>query len=264
MESQSSQLNVEMVLILGTSGMLFLVTSIVLFIYLYQRKLIKKKLEYQEIEDLLKKQELKSAYAMLAGKDKAYREVAEELHDNLGSMLVTLNMLSDTIPQKTDPASLNLIAKKISEVATKATEATRQISHSLHSEALMHFGLASAIHELAGALNESHTISVHVEVQITTELEGHVSLNLYRIIQELVNNTLKHAKAKNLNIDVSEAKGHLNVIFEDDGIGMVNVEEYERGLGLKNIKSRVAKLEGQITMESGLGRGTTCIIDIPL
>ena len=77
MESQGGNLDTEMVLVLGTSGMLLLTTAIAIFIYLYQRKLIKRKLEYQKIEDLLHQQELKSAYAMLAGQEKAHKRIAE-------------------------------------------------------------------------------------------------------------------------------------------------------------------------------------------
>ncbi|PIB36743.1 hypothetical protein BFP72_15710 [Reichenbachiella sp. 5M10] len=256
-------MNVEMVLVLGTSGMLLLVASIILFIYLYQRKLLKKKLEYQEIEDLLKREELKSAYAMLEGKDKAYRQVAEELHDNLGSMLVTLGMLSDTIPKKKDEESRNRLAGKISEVAARATEVTRRISHSLHSEALMHFGLKSAVYELTDALNESHSISVSTEVHLDRDIDSQVSLNVYRIIQELINNTLKHAKASQVNIDLTETQGHLSLIFEDNGVGFEKPEEHEKGLGLKSIRSRIDTLDGQMTLQTGK-KGTTFIIDIPV
>lgn len=253
-----------MVLILGTSGMLLLTTAIVLFIYLYQRKLIKRKLEYQEIEDLLKKQELKSAYAILEGQDRAYKQVAEELHDNLGSMLVTLNMLSDTLPKKTDPASLKALAEKISSVTAQATEATRQISHSLHSGALKHFGLAVAVQELIDAINETHSVTVSSHIDLGEELESQVNVQLYRMVQELVNNTLKHAKASTINIDLSMTPEFLTLIFEDNGAGFDTQLQEEKGLGLKNLKARVDRLDGQITIESNKGKGTTTIIEIPI
>lgn len=264
MESQVSPINVEMVLILGTSGMLLLVTAIVMFIYLYQRKLIKRKLEYQEIEDLLKKQELKSAYAILAAQEKAYKHVAEELHDDLGSMLVTLNMLSDTLPNTTDPDTLKDIAGKIGEVAQKASDATRQISHSLHSGVLKHFGLATAVTELTDTLNESHTITVDRHIDIQSKINSELSLQVYRVIQELVNNTLKHAKASKIHMDLTDAGGILSLIFEDNGIGFDQEETNFKGLGLNNLKTRVDRMGGNIHIESKKGKGTTTIIEIVL
>lgn len=265
MENQGGHLNTELVLVLGTSGMLLLTAAIAIFIYLYQRKLIKRKLEYQKIEDLLKKQELKSAYAMLAGQEKAHKRIAEELHDNLGSILVTLNMFADTLQKKTDPESQRHLAKKISEVAAIANEATRKISHSLDSGVLKHFGLATAVQELSDAVNESQAVSVTSHIQIEDQLDSEVSLNVYRIIQELINNTLKHAGATRINIDLNQIKDQLTLIFEDDGIGFTHEEIMEKkGMGLRNLESRVERMDGQLILDSKKYKGTTTIIEIPL
>ncbi len=265
MESQGNQLNTEMILILGTSSMLLLTVAIVMFIYLYQRKLIKKQLEFQKIEDLLKQQELKSAYAMLAGQEKAHKRIAEELHDNLGSILVTLNMFSDSLQKKTDPEDQKKLAEKISEVARIANEATRKISHSLHSGVLKHFGLATAIQELVDAVNESNNIKVTSHVQLDQKLDSEVSLNLYRILQELTNNTLKHAHASKINIELTQVKDHLNLIFEDNGVGFNTTPGVrENGLGMKNLESRVERIGGQLTIDSQKNKGTTTIIELTL
>lgn len=265
MESQSGHLNTELVLVLGTSGMLLLTAAIAIFIYLYQRKLIKRKLEYQKIEDLLRQQELKSAYAMLAGQEKAHKRIAEELHDNLGSILVTLNMFADALQKKTDPEAQKQLAKKISEVAAIANEATRKISHSLDSGVLKHFGLATAVQELTDAVNDSQTVAVSSHIQLTDQLDSEVSLNVYRIIQELINNTLKHAEATKINLDLNQIKDHLSLIFEDNGIGFTKEEIAERkGMGLRNLESRVERMNGQLTIDSKKNKGTSIIIEIPL
>jgi len=265
MESQGSNLNTELVLVLGTSGMLLLTAAIAIFIYLYQRKLIKRKLEYQKIEDLLRQQELKSAYAMLTGQEKAHKRIAEELHDNLGSILVTLNMFADTLQKKTKPEDQQKLAKKISEVAQIANEATRKISHSLDSGVLKHFGLATAVQELVDAVNESHTIQVTSHVELESKLDSEVSLNLYRILQELINNTLKHAQASKIHIDITQIKDHLNLIFEDNGVGFETEKvPAEKGMGLRNLESRVERLGGQLTIDSKKNKGTSTIIELPL
>lgn len=264
MESTSQSIDTQLVLILGTCGMLLLTAAIAMFIYLYQRKLIKRKIEFQKIEDLLKQQELKTAYAMLEGQEKAHKRIAEELHDNLGSILVTLNMFADTLQKKKDPESIQLLALKISEVAQIANDATRKISHSLDSGVLKHFGLATAIEELAEALNQSQQIKVSCHVQISGQLDSEISLNIYRIVQELTNNTLKHAHATIINIDLNQIHGSINLIFEDNGIGFHPDHIETSGMGLKNLKSRVDRLDGNLSLESQTNKGTTVIIDIPL
>ncbi len=253
----------EIVLFFGTTGMLLLTIGIILFTYLYQRKLVKKQLEFKKIEDLLKKQELKSAYAMLAGQEKAHKRIAEELHDNLGSILVTLNMFADSLQNKKDPQAQKELAGRISEIAHQANETTRQISHSLHSGVLKHFGLEIAIKELIEALNGSDAVAVESHVQITSKLSSDLSMNIYRIIQELVNNTLKHSKATKITLDLNQIKDQLSLIYSDNGVGFVK-EQVINGLGLKNLESRVDKLDGTITIESKPGQGTTTIIEVPV
>lgn len=252
-----------MVLIIGTCGMLLLTTAIAMFIYLYQRKLIKQKLKFQQIEDLLKQQELKSAYAMLAGQEKAHKRIAQELHDNLGSILVTLNMFADSLQNKKDPEAQKELATKISDVARQANETTRQISHSLDSGVLKHFGLEIAVKELMEALSESDSLQVESHVQITSKLDSELSMNVYRILQELVNNTLKHSKATRITLDLNQIKDALSLIYHDNGIGFKK-EEISPGLGLKNLESRVDQLDGTISIESEPEKGTTTIIEVPV
>lgn len=245
----------------------------ILAVYLYneQRKKVIRALALQRehensqrIEDLLKQQELKSAYAMLAGQEKAHKRIAMELHDNLGSILVTLNMFADSLQKKTDPVAQKELALKISEVAQVANEATRKISHSLDSGVLKHFGLETAVKELIDALNESETIEVSSHIQVTKKLDSNLSLNVYRIIQELINNTLKHAGASKITIDLNQIKDNLSLIYGDNGVGFELGDEQPKGMGLKNLESRVDSMEGSITIESKKGTGTTTIIEIPI
>lgn len=255
-------MNEQFVLIVGTSGMLFLTASIIFFIYLYQRKLIKRKLEYQKVEDLLKKQEIKSVYAMLEGQERAQKRIAAELHDNLGSLLVTINMFADTFQKLTDEKAKQNLAVRISEVAQAANDTTRQIAHSLDLGLLQHFGLETAIRELVDAVNESPSLTVISTVQLEPNLEQELSINVYRILQELVNNTLKHAHATRIRLEVSQVKGVMIIIFSDNGVGF-DTGKTKQGFGLQNLASRVDKLEGTLAIESTKNKGTTTIIEIP-
>ena len=219
MESES-QIGYQTLLFLGTSGMLLLTVGIVVFIYLYQRKLLKKKIAFQEIEDLLKKQELRSAYSLLEGQDMERNRIAKELHDSLENILVTLNMYANAALDSGDAQKKDELIQKAGDFATKASEETRKLSHRLDSVALRHFGLEAAINDLKNAIEETKGLKVGVSVILEDEVDGEMIHNLYRVIQELVNNTLKYAHARQISIDVHQVeKESINLIYKDDGIG---------------------------------------------
>ena len=255
----TDSLKTEFVLIWGSLGMISLAFAIVLFIYLYQRKLIKKNLENQQIQNLLAEQEMKATSALLEGQDKERKRIAAELHDNLGSILVTLNMYADTLQTKA-PNEMPAIANKIAEVAQLANEESRKIAHSLDSGMLKHFGLEAAINQLTEAVTSARSIAFNLSLQ-TKRISSDISLEVYRIIQELVNNTLKHAHCSKVNLELTQVGNSLSLIYEDNGVGF-NRSEIKSGMGLKNIENRVRKLEGELTIDSSKGKGSTFIIEI--
>ncbi len=262
MESES-ELTYYMILIAGTTGMLLLTIAIILFVYLYQRKLIKRKLAYQQIQDLLQKQELDSAYAILQAQDKERKRIAQDLHDNLGSILVTLNMYADTLGQKQTVEEKNDLAEKISKLALQANEETRNLSHSLDSGTLKHFGLNTALVDLVDAIKEAKEIEINLEIGLQKIDNVEVSLNLYRIIQELFNNTLKHANATKISLELTQTQNsHISLIYEDNGIGFDENEVGEKGMGLTNLKLRTENINGHLTIDSNAGKGSTFIIEI--
>jgi len=262
MESES-ELTYYMILIAGTSGMLLLTIAIILFVYLYQRKLIKRKLAYQKIQDVLQNQELKSAYAILQAQDKERKRIAQDLHDNLGSILVSLNMYADTLGQKQSVEEKNKLADKISKLAIQANEETRNLSHSLDSGSLKHFGLKTALIDLVDAIKEAKAIEINLEIEIHKIDEGEVSLNLYRIIQELFNNSLKHAQASKISVELNQIDStRLSLIYEDNGIGFNPNEVEGKGMGLSNLNTRVENINGQLTIDATPGKGSTFIIEV--
>lgn len=264
MESQGSSLNTEMVLVLGTSGMLLLTTAIILFIYLYQRKLIKRKLEYQKIEDLLKKQELQSAYVLIEGQETERKRIAQDLHDSLGSILVTLNMYADTLLNKEANKEVKQLAGKISDITKQATEETRRISHNLDTGILTHFGLEAAINDLVNAITEAKSIKIISHVHLPDIVNKKIIINVYRIIQELINNTLKHANATKIHIELSQISyEYISLIYDDNGIGF-DATTKANGMGLTNIASRLDTVGGAIEIDSRIDKGSSFIIEIPI
>jgi two-component system, NarL family, sensor kinase len=252
------------VLVLGSSMILTLITAIILFIYLYQKKMNRKQAAFREIEKMLKREELKSAYALIEGGEKERKRIAEDLHDNLGSLLATLRMYTDTFLEKDKSGDLQNIAQKISMIAEQAAQETRRISHNLDSGLLKHFGLEVALMQLCETINISEKIKVDAFIDIHQSLDGDLSLNIYRIVQELFSNTLKHARASKVRVEVTQIHNeYLSLIFEDNGKGFNSKNIPPNGIGLQHLQSRVHRFNGELTIDSNENIGTTVIIEIP-
>ena len=251
--------NKRQLLILYTFTFFLITTSILSYILFNQRRKRLKLASEKTIQNLLAEQEMKATNALLEGQDKERKRIAAELHDNLGSILVTLNMYADALQTK-QPKQMPVIANKIAEVAQLANEETRKISHSLDSGMLKHFGLEAAINQLTEAVATARNITFNLSLQ-TDKISSDVALEVYRIIQELVNNTLKHAHCNRVNLELTQVRNSLTLIYEDNGVGF-NRTEIKSGIGLKNIENRVQKLDGELTIDSSKGKGSTFIIEI--
>lgn len=223
-------------------------------------------LEEKKIEELLKKQELKSINAMIDGQEKERKRIATDLHDGLGSMLA---MVKNHFKSVED--NLNIIKdfnvkqyKKANKLLDEACEEVRKISHDMASGTLTNFGLIAALEDLSNTLEESNQISVEfVTHGLKDRLNLDLEITIYRIIQELISNILKYAKANEVTIQLVKSKNGLNIIVEDNGIGF-QTDKLHSGIGLKNIASRVDAFDGDLQIDSALNKGTTITIDIPL
>jgi two-component system, NarL family, sensor kinase len=254
----------QTILVWGTAMMLFLTTVIVMFIYLFQRKLIKRKLAYQKIENLLSQQELKSAYSLLEGQDIERQRIAEEIHDNLGSVLATLSMYAHALQKETVQEEKQKYEARISDITQQAIREVRKISHRLDASALRYVGLTNAIQDLINAVNETGAVKAMTSLQLPATLPAELSINLYRILQELLNNTLKHANASEVSLDITTVDKTLSFIYEDNGSGFSTDMLEQKGMGLRNITARVEKLNGSISFERKPTNGFSTVLEIPL
>lgn len=256
-EQNQQQLTI-LYIVLGS----LLFTTIGFYWFLAQRRKYIKAASDKQIEDLLQRQEIQATYALLEGQDKERKRIAIELHDNLGSILTSLNMFSDALQARIDPKEIKNIANRISETSSMANEEIRKISHSLDSGLLKHFGLKAAIKQLTEAVESAKKIKFDLELQINDDISNEKGLEVYRIIQELVNNAMKHAQCSKIHLEVNQIDNHLSIIFEDNGVGF-DTNRVGRGMGLNNIYKRTQKLDGEFTIESEPDKGSTFIIELP-
>jgi two-component system NarL family sensor kinase len=215
-----------------------------------------------------KESDLKSANAMLQGQDTERERIARELHDRVGSMLSTVKLHFSSMEEqmkdwlKYQGASYN----KALELLDETYEEVRRISHDLDSGLLSRFGLGTAMLQLAQIIESTNKLKVtYIDNNVASELYKAYETDLYRITQELLSNTIKHANATEVSIQLSHSNGNLIYSYEDDGKGFVK-DFFERspGIGFKNVRTRIDRMKGVVHFESSPGHGFNLIIELPL
>jgi len=264
----------------ATQRNVFIIASILLFlglvflaVFVIQRiRLAKRNREIaqKKIENLLNDQELTMYKGMIEGQEEERKRIAKDLHDRVGSMLSTVKMLFsslDTAIAKTGSDNVNQF-KKTNQVLDNAVSEVRQVSHNLSTGMVTSFGLISALEELCATINSSNLITCKLLVYgLEGRFNQQIEVGLYRMIQEILSNILKHAKAKNINIMINKTEDSLNISVEDDGVGF-DVEAIRNskkaGIGLANLEARAASLNGSYFIDSQSGKGAISIIELPL
>jgi two-component system, NarL family, sensor kinase len=225
------------------------------------------KLHEQKIEKLLSDQELKSINAMMEGQDKERKRIAQDLHDRLGSMLSTVKHHFSAMETKiTELRDQNM--EQYNTAITLLDDAVREvrhISHDMLSGTLVKFGLSAALQDLKNSIEVPGKLTVELNLfGLDHRLDNEVEIAVYRIIQELVGNSLKHANASEMTIQLTLSDDNLNVMVEDNGRGFDTKNLTSDGIGLKNIYDRIKRLNGTYHLDAAVGRGTTFVIDIPV
>ena len=254
--SESLQKRIFLVSAISLASLIIIISVL----FLQQKRLSQKKslLQQSQIASLLSTQELKSINAMVEGQEDERKRIAEDLHDRVGSILSTVKLYFNSLNTKIDTfqGENNQQFEKANTLLDEAVDEIRRISHNLISSILMKFGLGPALKDLCETVEGAQQIKVDLQMHgIDQRLNNQLEISLYRIIQELISNILKHAKATEITISITHQNGNLNILVEDNGKGF-DTSVIPNGIGLKNIKSRILKLNGQINIDSVTDRGT--------
>ncbi len=201
-------------------------------------------------------------------KEQERLHIAREVHDEIGSLLtairIDLSWLIQRLPEG-DPL-LREKARTIEELVNKVISSANNLAHSLRPGILDHFGFIAAIEVEAQEFSKRSSITCNViasdeEILLSTNL----SITLFRIFQEALNNILKHAKAKNAQVEIVKGHDHLELIISDDGVGISDkARNKPRSFGLRGIHERVTYLGGTVKIAGSANKGTQIAICIPL
>ncbi len=222
----------------------------------------------QTINSMLQDQAAKSLDAMINGQEKERKRIAREVHDRLGSLISTVKYHYSSMESKVKNLSLENKSHfdEVNQLIDETAREIRKIAHNMESGILTTFGLLAALDDLKATLAKTGRIQMNVIAHgLDNRLESSLEIQLFRIIQELVSNCLKHAKASQIIISLTTNDDILNIMVQDDGIGFEpDKPSFKPGMGLKNIQTRVEQLKGTWSIDSGRGNGSTIILDIPI
>lgn len=211
---------------------------------------------YRERNNLANKlvlQQQKFLNAFVQGQEEERKRVGRELHDNIGSKIANLKRLFST----------KYSDKKIQEEFDDICEDVRRVAHRITPVEISLVGLSGAIDELLETIENTEQLTVNFNTfQFPENLNENISTHLFRIVQELLQNVLKHANASIVNIQLFGHKNSVTLSFEDDGQG-TSKKNGAAGLGLRSIRSRVTQMNGQFLFDSVQDKGTSVLVIIP-
>ena len=222
-------------------------------------------LQQQRIRELEKDKQLVAVDALLKGQEEERSRMAKDLHDGLGGMLsgvkLSLGAMKGNIILSEE--NTRLFGKVLDQLDHSISE-MRRVAHNMMPEALVKLGLQQAIQDYCDGLNESNRLIFKSQFHgLENRLETTTEVVVYRIIQELLNNVVKHAEATTVLVQVMRYENSLNITIEDNGKGF-EFGTSKKGSGLNNVRSRVDYLKGQLDIQSAPGKGTSVHIDFAI
>lgn len=249
-------------------GFLIILVPIIALLFVYYQKiqtqseLAKKQEEIndQKVQSLIQEQELNLIKASLEGQDEERKRIAQELHDSIGGNLAGIKLQLSSLTKGAE--NFKTITNQIDETY----QLVRDISHTLIPKKFKQNVFTDLVKEYTQSIAKTSTIAVnfypHPKEEINT-LDEKIKMEVFKILQELMTNTLKHANATIIDIHLNLIDKELSLLFEDNGKGF-DTSRMVEGIGLQNIKSRITNLNGTIYIDSTENRGTIMSIEIPM
>lgn len=250
----TGQEGTSLILFIGMLGMFFLAIAIVGFVIIYKKRLLKQQMKLQEQQIIHQQQLLNSAVKI---QDEERKRFAADLHDEIGSGISTI-LLSVAKVKKEQAHEPKVVsqAQDIRDQLDNLLKKVREISYNIMPPTLEDFGLNEAISDLCYSISESSNLTIHYEWKGDEKrLFFSQELALYRIIQELLTNIVKHAAATEIKISIENSAENFNLFLEDNGKGF-HPEMIQKGAGLRNINDRALIIGATLTVSGVIGEGT--------
>ncbi|MCU0322985.1 MAG: histidine kinase [Chitinophagaceae bacterium] len=263
----NSTTTISPVLFLGTIGMILLAVALILFIIFHQRRVMRYQQRIQIMEAEHQKMLLRASIKL---QEEERTRLAADLHDDAGPLLATARLyLNDNLVNMDKAAQMQSIFNA-KQIIDETITLIRNISHSLMPPTLKNFGLESAVNDFFQKISNSGSINASSRFHdYKVRLKAEKELILFRIIQELINNILKHSNASFIHLTQHDATDKIIIRLHHDGKGLTQDEflrftKFKDGLGLKNIQSRLRVIHSDILYEEDASQSLFKVtIDIP-
>lgn len=259
---QESKLSQQRLVIIG--GIVLLVILVLWAVSWYRRYELKKE---KELQQTILQQREEATINILTAEEKERKRIAAELHDGVGQLMTAawLNLQVMEKQMEGIKDEQQQLLNKTALLVGESCKEVRQVSHNMMPNALLKKGLVNAVREFTQQIDRS-VISINLQAEgLHAPLDNITETILYRVIQECVNNTIKHAAATELDISIHNSSDGISVLIEDNGKGFdTSITNNETdGLGLQNIRSRISFLKGTVHWDSSPGNGTVVAIHLP-
>lgn len=221
-------------------------------------------LHARRIKELEQEKQIISMNSLLKGQEEERGRLAKDLHDGLGGMLsgvkLSLGAMKGNLILSQENA--RLFSKTLDQLDNSIAE-MRRVAHNMMPEALVRLGLQQAVQDYCDGLSESQSLRINCQFHgLEKRLDAATEIVVYRIVQELLNNVIKHASASEALVQLMRHENNLSITVEDNGRGFkLNEADFPKGAGLSNVRTRVDYLKGQLDIQSAPGKGTSVHID---
>jgi two-component system, NarL family, sensor kinase len=245
-----------------------LFTLIIIVFLLYRNYQQKQKLQQQKIKKLETEKQLETTEAVLKGEEQERTRIAKDLHDGLGGLLSGIkysfttmrgNLIMTPENHQAFERSMDMLDSSIKEM--------RRVAHNMMPEALLKFGLDTALRDFCNDINLSGALKINYQSLgfENVKIDETTCITLYRIVQELINNTIKHAKATSAIVQITKTNNLVTLTVEDDGRGFdTNILKIKKGIGWTNIQNRVEFIKGKLDITSKECEGTSVQIELSI
>ena len=220
-----------------------------------------REIEKQKVKELEEQQKFVALNATFKGQEEERIRIAKDLHDGLGGALAAVKMRLESWNAQPEPEPF---METTTEMVDTAYGEVRRIAHNMSPYTLNQLGLVKALERLCEQVGAADKLRVNFQaLRVTAELPALKEAMVYRVVQELLNNVIKHADASEVQVQLAQHEDSLDLTVEDDGKGF-SLEKTHHGIGMQSIRSRVEALEGELDIDSSIGEGTSILITLPL
>ncbi len=255
-----SQQNIAFFIIIGSLTIFLLVTVVVFIVLIYKQKQITYNKEIKELQMIHENDMLKS---QLEIQEQTFQNISREIHDNIGQKLSLAKLLLNTLTLA-GPSEQDRQIKDIVNILGDSISDLSDLSRSMSSDVIKNNGFLKALEFEINQLNKPELFNIKLTVVgEPVFLKSENELILFRIVQESLNNVIKHAHASSIYLNLHYTESHLLLNIEDNGKGF-SLDNFNKRNGLLNMNKRALMIKGQFDIESVLGKGTVVKLKIPL